>query len=531
MLKKRRSSLFKAQAILDVLFFVVILTVILAGLQNYSSVIFDRKSASGPVNGGWSSWSPCSPCGFGNYQVRICSEPYPANGGLSCVGAKSQICPDMPCAPVDCTWSAWSGCPACAPAGMAAEETRTCTCPSPPTPVGQSCVGPHSRSCPSVACLGDVCAWGAWGPCLDSKGNIMACGVGGKQLRTCFCTDQQATKVFCTPDEKGVTDTRNCPDPALGCDCLTASFPTADPRCTDITVPNTSNGSILAPLCPPGCTGSVTLACHEGSWTFFTEKCVTLCGNGICDPGETDVSCAQDCCGANTPCQSVTRALSNPPEYCRSMNGGAYAWITVAQANTYCDDPSESCVSTAACEGGRYFECGVSMATATTNSEWVEGGCICLPDPTITSNKTYCSNDKEVTATYYACKGTCKTPTQCCPYNGVRGCGYEGPNKDKTGCQRNSCADNPQCISCTAGPSTPGKPYCLGTTLVTPYLYKCTGPSCKSTVSCCSSNGLKGCEYEGPDGRGWCQRSTCIENSPDCSGKGKSSTILQQKIP
>ena len=58
-----------------------------------------------PVNGGWSewsSWSTCSyTCGGGTQKrVRLCSEPFAANGGLECSGqpeefrpCNEQLCP------------------------------------------------------------------------------------------------------------------------------------------------------------------------------------------------------------------------------------------------------------------------------------------------------------------------------------------------------------------------------------------------------------------------------------------------------
>lgn len=61
-----------------------------------------------PVNGEWSvwgAWGTCSlTCGGGQAsRARTCSDPYPANGGLDCVGTSSEFgtcnndsCPTVP---------------------------------------------------------------------------------------------------------------------------------------------------------------------------------------------------------------------------------------------------------------------------------------------------------------------------------------------------------------------------------------------------------------------------------------------------
>lgn len=50
-----------------------------------------------PTNGGWSSWSLCSASCGGGTQTRTCTNPPPANGGMSCSGAASQACNTQAC--------------------------------------------------------------------------------------------------------------------------------------------------------------------------------------------------------------------------------------------------------------------------------------------------------------------------------------------------------------------------------------------------------------------------------------------------
>lgn len=55
-----------------------------------------------PLNGGWSPWSSCDKKCGGGTQTRTCTNPSPANGGLSCSGANTQICNTQSCPPPTC---------------------------------------------------------------------------------------------------------------------------------------------------------------------------------------------------------------------------------------------------------------------------------------------------------------------------------------------------------------------------------------------------------------------------------------------
>jgi hypothetical protein len=58
----------------------------------------DYVAPTGPVNGGWTSWSACSgTCGPNNTMTRTCSNPIPANGGVFCSGISSQPCNSGAC--------------------------------------------------------------------------------------------------------------------------------------------------------------------------------------------------------------------------------------------------------------------------------------------------------------------------------------------------------------------------------------------------------------------------------------------------
>jgi hypothetical protein len=107
------------------------------------------------------------------------------------------------------------------------------------------------------------------------------------------------------------------------------------------------------PACVPKTCAELGVKCnkiYDGCGTLLTcgGACpAPACGDGACSPGET---CPSDCCTVATPC---TVTLSNHTDYhCNSLDGADnYAWITMAEAEAFCDEPSEVCVATAYCNG------------------------------------------------------------------------------------------------------------------------------------------------------------------------------------
>jgi hypothetical protein len=72
-----------------------------------------------------------------------------------------------------------------------------------------------------------------------------------------------------------------------------------------------------------------------------------VCGNGDCEPGENGVSCGSDCCDAMTSCDASRG--NGGAFFCRSMNGGPFAWYTQADTLALCDDSSQVGTTTFAC--------------------------------------------------------------------------------------------------------------------------------------------------------------------------------------
>ncbi|MGZ3406684.1 MAG: hypothetical protein ACXVDD_03555 [Polyangia bacterium] len=73
----------------------------------------------------------------------------------------------------------------------------------------------------------------------------------------------------------------------------------------------------------------------------------SVCGNGNCEPGEDGAGCGSDCCDAMTACDA-TRG-NGGAFFCRSMNGGPFAWYTQADTTALCSDASQIGKTTFAC--------------------------------------------------------------------------------------------------------------------------------------------------------------------------------------
>ena len=92
----------------------------------------------------------------------------------------------------------------------------------------------------------------------------------------------------------------------------------------------------------------------------------SVCGNGDCEPGENGAGCGSDCCDAATSCDA-TRG-NGGAFFCRSMNGGPFAWYTQADATALCSDASQIGKTTWACAARSGTCCSVPGG-------YVDGAC------------------------------------------------------------------------------------------------------------------------------------------------------------
>ncbi|XP_026558988.1 hemicentin-1 [Pseudonaja textilis] len=171
------------------------------------------------VHGGfsqWLDWQPCSvTCGPGvQRRIRLCNNPFPANGGRSCMEPDYEIhsCQSRLC-PVDGSWSEWGSWEECSKTCGQGNKTRTRSCSNPPAQHrGRPCEGNalelmvcNIRPCPVN---GAWSSWLSWGPCSET------CGKGTQnRIRLCNNPPPSFDGSNCDgPDvQMQVCNERNCP--------------------------------------------------------------------------------------------------------------------------------------------------------------------------------------------------------------------------------------------------------------------------------------------------------------------------------
>ncbi|KAL5292663.1 SEMA5A family protein [Megaselia abdita] len=160
----------------------------------------EKPDLTGPIDGGWSSWSEWHMCSKntersdedGNClcRSRNCINPSPKNGGQNCHGITTEV--------TNCTvnggWTEWSAWSACSESCGVAVKTRKRTCSNPrPAFGGRTCVGQDRDDmyctnippCPAPKPPTVDGAWGPWGQWSDCTSK---CGTGFR-LRKRECND------------------------------------------------------------------------------------------------------------------------------------------------------------------------------------------------------------------------------------------------------------------------------------------------------------------------------------------------------
>ncbi|ETE60133.1 Hemicentin-1, partial [Ophiophagus hannah] len=138
----------------------------------------------------WLGWQPCSvTCGPGvQKRIRLCNNPFPANGGRSCMEPDYEIrsCQSKLC-PVNGAWSSWLSWGPCSETCGKGTQNRIRLCNNPPPSFdGSYCDGPdvqmqvcNERNCPVDGNWGP---WQPWSTCSAS------CGAGEK-IRSRLCSN------------------------------------------------------------------------------------------------------------------------------------------------------------------------------------------------------------------------------------------------------------------------------------------------------------------------------------------------------
>ncbi|CAB3990632.1 A disintegrin and metallo ase with thrombospondin motifs adt-1-like isoform X2, partial [Paramuricea clavata] len=148
------------------------------------------------VDGGWSAWSDfgaCSvSCGTGvKYKTRMCNNPMAEHGGKECEGnSQYRTKCDMPPCKVNGGWSVWSPWTPCSTTCNAGVQWRARGCTDPvPKHGGNDCQGNSTmmKECMMVPCKVD----GGWSCWSDFGACSVSCGTGVK-YRTRICNNPRA---------------------------------------------------------------------------------------------------------------------------------------------------------------------------------------------------------------------------------------------------------------------------------------------------------------------------------------------------
>jgi hypothetical protein len=82
-----------------------------------------------------------------------------------------------------------------------------------------------------------------------------------------------------------------------------------------------------------------------------------VCGNGDCESGESGATCGSDCCDAMTSCDASRG--NGGAFFCRSMNGGPFAWYTQTDTLALCMDAAQIGQTAWACAQRSGYCCSV----------------------------------------------------------------------------------------------------------------------------------------------------------------------------
>ena len=229
------------------------------------------------IDGAWGVWGACSKTCGGGTQTRTCSNPAPANGGLSCTGSTSQACNTQNC-----------------DNGCAATTCTTTTCNNGITTVQ------GTKVCADNSCAAATCTTGTCWNNLTWINGTMVCADNSCAATTC-------TTSTCWNNLTWIAGTKPCDN---GCAANTCIGQTCD-NSINQTTPGTKP-------CDNGCAATTcnTTTCNNGITTVQgTKVCAdnscaaTTCTTSTCWNNLTWINgtkvCADNSCAATT-CTAIT---------------------------------------------------------------------------------------------------------------------------------------------------------------------------------------------------------------------------------
>ena len=274
-------------------------------------------------------------------------------------------------------------------------------------------------------------------------------------------------------------------------------------------------GTVCDPLEGSLCDGLVGTCATAlpGTVTEFTATCgsADLCGNRVCDPGETCTNCAGDCGGCPPACPDGLCNGAEDCATCPSDCGVCAPWCN----DTHCNgtENCSSCPGDCGCAANTYCDSGSCRAycpNGTCNTERGEncgncGDCAC-------TGNTYCSGSSCVA---YCPNGTCNTERGENCDTCAQDCGCAG----NTFCDSGSCRDycpngtcdtgrGENCDTCVQDCGCNGDTYCDSGTCRN----YCPNGSCDHGENCSTCARDCGC-----NGDAFCDSGTCRDYCPNGS--------------
>ncbi|MDP3729852.1 MAG: DUF5667 domain-containing protein [bacterium] len=197
------------------------------------------------------------------------------------------------------------------------------------------------------------------------------------------------------------------------------------------TCPSTTTTSTCSSTNPTYCTSQSACTGASNTWCPGTSTChtagytcpsTTVCGNAICESGETGASCVADC---GPTCTSS-------PSYCTSQSACSGASYTWCPGTSTCHTAGYACPAT--CSSSNPTYCTSQSACTGASNVWCSSDSMChsnsftCPSTTTASPGSYTTSSSCAGAGYYWCatynmcymsSSGCTTSTMSCNSNGA----------------------------------------------------------------------------------------------------------------